>query len=54
MAAQAGWLGLRLDDAANRRNATRISAADSAVAADVIPTDEERMIAAETQSVRDL
>ncbi len=39
------WLGLSLDDAANRRHARRISTADSRVGAWVIPTDEERMIA---------
>ena len=39
------WLGLELDPDANRRNASRISTADSRVGAWVIPTDEERMIA---------
>ncbi|WP_416138367.1 acetate/propionate family kinase [Halomonas sp. HK25] len=39
------WLGLELDAVANRRNARRISRADSRVGAWVIPTDEERMIA---------
>lgn len=51
IAAQADWLGLRLDDAANRANASTISAADSAVKAFVIPTDEERTIAEETRAV---
>lgn len=41
------WLGLRLDDTANAANATHISHGDSAVAALVIPADEERVIAAE-------
>jgi acetate kinase len=41
----AAWLGLRVDDAANQANARRISTAESAVSAWVIPTDEERMIA---------
>ncbi|MGM0986719.1 MAG: acetate/propionate family kinase [Pseudomonadota bacterium] len=39
------WLGLTLDDDANRQDARRISTADSRVGAWVIPTDEERMIA---------
>lgn len=39
------WLGLALDPDANRRDALRISRADSRVSAWVIPTDEERMIA---------
>ncbi|MGM1053598.1 MAG: acetate/propionate family kinase [Pseudomonadota bacterium] len=39
------WLGLELDPDANRRDASRISRADSRVGAWVIPTDEERMIA---------
>lgn len=51
IAAQAHWLGMRLNDDANRANASRISAADSAVAVHVIPTEEERMIAAETRAV---
>ncbi|MDR9438926.1 MAG: acetate/propionate family kinase [Halomonas sp.] len=39
------WLGLTLDADANRRDASRISTADSRVGTWVIPTDEERMIA---------
>jgi len=39
------WLGVRLDKAANQANAQRISAADSATAAFVLKTNEERMIA---------
>lgn len=39
------WLGVELDDDANRRHAARISADDSRAGAWVIPTDEERMIA---------
>ena len=42
-----GWLGLRLDAAANGTNARRISAPDSGVQAFVVPTDEERIIAQE-------
>ena len=46
--ARAGWLGLRLDDAANRAGGPRISAPGCRVSAWVIPTDEERMIAEHT------
>jgi acetate kinase len=49
--AHAGWLGLRLDDAANRAGGPRISAAGSRISACVIPTDEERMIAQHTVAV---
>jgi acetate kinase len=44
----AEWLGVRLDERANRVDATRISAADSAVDVLAIPTDEEWMIAHHT------
>ncbi|HWJ07075.1 MAG TPA: acetate/propionate family kinase [Steroidobacteraceae bacterium] len=40
----AAWLGVELDEAANRRHGPRISTAASAVAAYVVPTDEESMI----------
>jgi acetate kinase len=49
--AHAGWLGLRLDDAANRAGGPRISAAGSRISTWVIPTDEERMIAQHTVAV---
>ena len=42
------WLGLRLDDEANEKKQARISTPDSAVAAWVIPTNEELMIARHT------
>jgi acetate kinase len=42
---QAGWLGVQLDDEANARHATRISAPDSPVDVLVLPTNEEWMIA---------
>jgi acetate kinase len=45
---QAGWLGLELDPAANGADGPRISADGSRVAAWVIPTDEELMIARHT------
>jgi acetate kinase len=43
-----GWAGLAFDAGRNARNETRISADGSPVAAYVIPTDEERLIARET------
>lgn len=49
--ARAGWLGVRLDEAANRAGGPRISAADSRVSAWVIPTNEERIIAEHTLAV---
>lgn len=48
---EAAWLGLRLDEDANRRGGPRISADSSPVSAWVIPTDEERMIARHTRGV---
>lgn len=45
---RAAWLGLHLDDAANRAGGPRISDPRSAVAAWVIPTDEEMVIARHT------
>lgn len=54
--AQAAWLGVRLDEAANAAasglrdgQSLRISKPDSAVAVWVMPTDEERMIAQHTR-----
>jgi acetate kinase len=44
------WLGLELDPEANARRGPRISAPASRVAAYVIPTDEERMIALHTRA----
>ena len=41
----AEWLGVQLDREANLKHGPRISAADSAVSAWVVPTDEETMIA---------
>ena len=40
---------MKIDDAANAQGAPRISRADSAVSAWVIPTDEELMIARHTR-----
>ncbi|HEX3416814.1 MAG TPA: acetate/propionate family kinase [Stellaceae bacterium] len=45
---EAAWLGLDLDPAANARHGPRISTAASRVAAWVIPTNEELMIAKHT------
>ncbi len=45
---RAAWLGLSLDEEANRAGGPRITTANSAVAAWVIPTDEEKVIARHT------
>lgn len=45
------WLGIRLDDTANRAGGPRISTADSPLSVWVVPTDEERMIAEHTVDV---
>jgi acetate kinase len=45
------WLRIRLDEARNAKGRGRISTDDSAVAALVVPTDEEQMIARHTASV---
>src|SRR5437667_12513545 len=45
------WFGLTLDAAANARHGPRISGPDSAVAAWVIATDEEQMIARHTHAM---
>ncbi len=44
------WLGVRIDEAANTANETRISTPDSRIPVYVIPTDEERMIALHTRN----
>jgi acetate kinase len=46
-----GWLGIALDEAANRAGGPRISTAGSKVAVFAIPTDEELMIARHTLAV---
>ena len=51
VAAGCQWLGVELDEARNRAGDGLISAASSTVAAWVIPTDEERMIARHTMEV---
>jgi acetate kinase len=45
------WLGIRLDEDANRAGGPRISAQDSRVKIWVIPTNEELMIATHTQQL---
>jgi len=47
----ASWLGLTVDRAANARHGPRISGPDSGVAAWVIATDEEQMIARHTRTM---
>lgn len=45
------WLGVSLDESANRRHGPRISTADSKVAVWVVPTDEELVIARHVRAV---
>jgi acetate kinase len=45
------WLGFELDPTANARGEGRITSANSRLAAFVIPTDEERVIARETMAL---
>jgi acetate kinase len=45
IAQKSGWLGVRLDPAANHGSRSRISSAESAVSVKVIPTDEQLIIA---------
>jgi acetate kinase len=49
----AAWLGVTLDEAANRAGARRISTGESRVSAWVVPTDEELMIARHTSRLLD-
>jgi acetate kinase len=49
--ATAAWLGLTLDERANRAGGPRLSTPDSRLSAWVIATDEERMIAEHTLAV---
>jgi acetate kinase len=48
------WLGLDLDEDANKRNDVRISTSESKVSGWVIPTDEELMIARHMRTLLDL
>ncbi|MFO1372091.1 MAG: acetate/propionate family kinase [Candidatus Competibacteraceae bacterium] len=48
---RAEWLGIHLDEEANRQGGHGISTPDSPVSAWVIPTDEERMIALHTRHI---
>jgi len=45
---RSAWLGVRLDEGANRDNASRINAEGSAVSVLVLPTNEEAMVARHT------
>jgi len=47
----AQWLGVQLDEAANRAGGPKISAEGSAVSVWVIPTDEDLMIACHTKDI---
>lgn len=49
--ARLGWLGMKLDAAANAHNGPRISTDDSSVSVWVIPTNEELMIAQHTLAI---
>jgi acetate kinase len=49
----AGWIGVKMDAAANRENGALISSADSAVPVWVIPTDENLMVARHTRHLLD-
>lgn len=49
-----GWLGVEIDEEANRCNAPVISTPSSRVTVRVIPTDEERMIAIHTAELLSL
>jgi acetate kinase len=49
----AEWLGIRLDEPANAAGGPRISTADSAVSAWVVPTDENLMVAQHTRRLLD-
>jgi acetate kinase len=51
VSARLAWLGLKLDEAANAANAAAIASPASRIAAFVIPTDEEQVIADEALSV---
>jgi acetate kinase len=48
VASRLAWMGIVLDEAANQRRATTISAPSSRVTVLAIPTDEELMIARHT------
>jgi acetate kinase len=47
----AAWIGVALDRAANEKHGPRVSTAASRVAAWVVPTNEELMIARHTERV---
>ena len=49
----AGWIGIKIDEAANRGDGPRISAPGSTVPTWVIPTDENLMVARHTRQLLD-
>jgi acetate kinase len=49
----AGWIGIRLDEAANAAGGPKISRAQSAPSAWMIPTDENLMVARHTRALLD-
>ena len=49
--ARLGWIGVEIDETANKENATRINAPASNVDVMVIPTDEEAVIARSVQNL---
>jgi acetate kinase len=48
---RARWLGIRMEEAANKAGGPRLLSADSPVSAWVITTNEERIIAGHTLAV---
>lgn len=49
----AGWIGVTIDEVANRRDGPRVSAPNSKGPAWVIPTDESLMVARHTRTLLD-
>jgi len=50
---RSAWLGIRLDDVANRANAAQIASRDSRIPVWVIPADEEQVVARHTLACLD-
>jgi acetate kinase len=50
---QCAWLGLALDEAANRRGGPLISTRDARVRVWIVPADEEPIIARHTTAMND-
>jgi acetate kinase len=49
----AGWIGIRLDQASNARGGPRLSPGESAPSAWMLPTDENLMVARHTRALLD-